>query len=67
MAQSSVLRAKPSQSRPRARRPGRLSSGKSRAPPDWPGPHLARLDAWAERRQRIIMEITQRGGQQHDA
>jgi hypothetical protein len=67
MAQSSVLRAKPSQSRPRERRPGRLSSGKSRAPPDWPGPHLARLDAWAERRQRIIMEITQRGGQQHDA
>jgi hypothetical protein len=67
MAQSSVLRAKPSQSRPRERRPGRLSSGKSRAPPDWPGPHVARLDAWAERRQRIIMEITQRGGQQHDA
>jgi hypothetical protein len=45
MAQSSVLRAKPSQSRPRERRPGRLSSGKSRAPPDWLGPHLARLDA----------------------
>ena len=67
MAQSSVLRAEPSQSSPRKRRPGRLSSETNRAPSDWPGPHLARLDAWAERRQRILMEIAQRAEQQHDA
>ncbi len=67
MAQSSVLRATPSQSSPRERRPGRLSSETSRAAPDWPGPHLARLDAWAERRQRILMEIAQRAEQQRHA
>jgi hypothetical protein len=67
VAQSSVLRAEPSQSSPHERRPGRLSDEKSRALSDWPGPHLARLDAWAERRQRILMGIAQRGGQQDDA
>ena len=26
---------------------------------DWRGPHLARLDAWLERRQRILGEAAQ--------
>jgi hypothetical protein len=60
MAQSSELRATPSRSSPCEWRPGRLSSETSRAPADWPGPHLARLNAWAARRQRILMEIAQR-------
>jgi hypothetical protein len=67
MAQTSVLPATPSQSSPRERRPGRLSSERSRAPADWPGPHLERLNAWVERRQRILVEIVQRAEQQQDA
>ncbi len=67
MAKSSVLRAIPSQSSPRKWRPGRLSSETNRTRSDWPGPHLARLDAWAERRRRILMEIAQRAEQQQGA
>ena len=38
--------------RPR-RRPGETTSVSL----DWRGPHLARLDAWLERRERILAEI----------
>ena len=67
MARSSVLRATPSQSSAHERRARRHSSETSRAPSDWPGPHLARLDSWAELRQRTLVEIAQRAEQQQDA
>jgi len=57
MAKISMLRRTLSRSSARERRPGRLST--SRAASDWPGPHLARMDAWIERRQRILTEIAQ--------
>ena len=31
-------------------------------PSGWRGPHLARLDAWFERRERILAEVAQRRG-----
>ncbi len=54
MAQTSMLRLTTPQPDlwPRSRKT-------SRAPLDWRGPHLARLDAWLERRQRILGEAAQ--------
>jgi len=67
MVKTSLLRATPSQWGPRERHLRRHSSETSRASSDWAGPHLARLDAWIERRQRILMEIAQRAEQRQDA
>ena len=54
MAQTSMLRLTTPQTDlwPRSRKT-------SRAPLDWRGPHLARLEAWLERRQRILGEAAQ--------
>ena len=40
--------------------PQRLASEATSVSAGWRGPHLARLDAWFERRERILAEIAQR-------
>ena len=67
MAQTSVLPATPSQSSPRERRPRASGARRAGPPADWPGPHLERLNAWVERRQRILAEIVQHAEKQRDA
>jgi len=67
MAQGSALHATPSSvesTRTALRAPLERDQP---GPTDWPGPHLARLNAWAERRQRILVKIAQRTDQHQDA
>ena len=59
MAQTSMLGLTTPQPDLRERRTWPRSRKTSRAPLDWRGPHLARLDAWLERRQRILGEAAQ--------
>jgi len=40
--------------------PRRPASETTSVSPGWRGPHFARLDAWFERRERILAEIAQR-------
>jgi len=41
----------------RESRPRRPPSEATSVSHDWRGPHVARLDAWFERRERILAEI----------
>ena len=52
MVKTSLLRATPAQWS-LANDISGATSETSRASSDWAGPHLARLDAWIERRQQI--------------
>jgi hypothetical protein len=47
------------QPEPRERLQQRPQNETASVSPDWNGPHLARLDAWFERRERILAEIPQ--------
>jgi len=67
MAQGSVLHATPWSVESTRTAPRAPLERDEPGPTDWPGPHLARLNAWAERRQRILVEIAQRAEQQQDA
>ena len=60
MAQTSMLRLMVPQPNLSERRLWSRPRERGRAAFDWRGPHLARLDAWLERRERILAEIAQR-------
>ena len=66
MAQTSMLGLTTPPPHLRERRIWPWSRKTSRATFDWCGPHLARLDTWLERRERILAEITQRAAKRPD-
>ena len=57
MIKTTMHRSRTWQPEPREWRPRRKPSETTSVSHDWRGPHLARMDAWFERRERILAEI----------
>ena len=60
MAKTTMHSARTRRPEPGERRPRRPPGETTSVSLDWRGPHLARFDAWLERREPILAEIAQR-------